>query len=148
MRQLVSFDQFDSTVAINMKMVRPILEERSSFKILGLSFSSQLDQGSYIISIAKTSSKKIGTLIRSVKFLYPQVALYLYKSTMRFCMEYCFHVWVGVPRCYLEVKLQKRICRTVCPSLGASLEPLAHGCNAASRYFFYRYFGIYLVSII
>ena len=34
----------------------------------------------------------------------------------------------GAPGCYLELldKLQKRICRTVGPSLAASLEPLAH----------------------
>ena len=35
-----------------------------------------------IISIAKTASKKIGGLIRSMKFLCPEVALYLYKSTI------------------------------------------------------------------
>ena len=30
------------------------------------------------------------------------------------CMEYCCHVWVGAPSCYLELldKLQKRIHRT------------------------------------
>ena len=39
-----------------------VLEEKSSFKILGLVFSSKLDWGSYIISIAKTDSKKIGPL--------------------------------------------------------------------------------------
>ena len=33
-------------------------------------------------SIAKTASKKIGALIRSVKFLSPEVALYLCKSTI------------------------------------------------------------------
>ena len=41
--------------------------------------------------------------------------------------------------CYLELldKLQKPICRTVCPSLAASLEPLAHRWNVASlRYYF------------
>ena len=52
-----------------------ILEEKSSFKMPGLTFSSKLDWGSYIISIA---SKKIGALIRSMKFLSPEVALYLY----------------------------------------------------------------------
>ena len=43
-------------------------------------------------------------------------------------MEYCCHVWAGAPSCYLELldKLQKRICRTVGPSLAASLKPLAH----------------------
>ena len=56
-----------------------ILEEKSSFKMLGLTFTSKLDWGSCIISVAKTASKKIGALIRSMKFLSPEVALYLYK---------------------------------------------------------------------
>ena len=37
-------------------------------------------------------------------------------------------------------KLQKRICRTVGPSLAASLEPLAHRQNVASLSLFYRYY--------
>ena len=75
-----------------------------------------------------------------MKFLSPEVALYLYKSTIRPCMEYCCHVWAGAPSCYLELldKLQKRICRTVGPSLAASLEPLAHCRNVASLSFLYR----------
>ena len=111
-----------------------VLEDTTSFKMLGLTFSSKLDWGSYIVSIAKTASKKIGALIRSMKFLSPEVALYLYKSTIRPCMEYCCHVWAGAPSCYLELldKLQKRICRTVGPSLAASLEPLANRRNVAS----------------
>ena len=43
-------------------------EEKSSFRMLGLTFSSKLNWGSYIISIAKTASKKIGALIHSMKF--------------------------------------------------------------------------------
>ena len=110
--------------------------------MLGLTFSSKLDWGSYIISIAKTASKKIGALIRSMKFLSPEVALYLYKSTIRPCMEYCCHVWDGALSCYLELseKLQKRICRTVGFSLAASLEPLNHCQNVASLSLFYRYY--------
>ena len=54
-----------------------VLEEKSSFKILGLTFSSKLDWGSYIIFIVKTASKKIEALIRSMKFLSPEFALYL-----------------------------------------------------------------------
>ena len=57
-------------------------EEKSSFKMLGMTFSSKLDWGSYIISTAKTASKKIGALICSTKLLTPEVALYLYKSTI------------------------------------------------------------------
>ena len=119
--QLVSFDRSKNTGAIDVKMDGSVLQDKTSFKMLGLTFSSKLDWGSYIVSIAKTASKKIGALIRSMKFLSPEVALYLYKSTIRPC-----HVWAGAPSCYLELldKLQKRICRTVGPSLGASLEPL------------------------
>ena len=110
--------------------------------MLGLMFSSKLDWRSYIISMAKTTSKKIGALIRSVKFLSSEVALYLCKSTIHPCMEYCCNVWAGAPSCYLELldKLQKRICRTVGPSLAASLEPLAHRQNVASLSLFYRYY--------
>ena len=92
--QLVSFDRSNNNGSIDVKMGGSILEEKS----LGLTFSSKLDWGSYIISIAKTASKKIGALILSMKFLSPEVALYLYKSTIRRCMECCCHVWVGAPR--------------------------------------------------
>ena len=46
--------------------------------MLGLTFSSKLDWDSYIISIPKIASKKTGVLIRSMKFLSPEVALFLY----------------------------------------------------------------------
>ena len=80
--QLVLFDLPNNNGSIDVKMGGFILEEKSSFKMLGLTFSSRLDWGSYIISIAKTASKKIGALIRSMKFLSPEVAPYLYKSTI------------------------------------------------------------------
>ena len=57
--QLVSFDQSNNNGSIGMKMDRSVLEEKSSLKILGLTFSSKLVSGSYIISIAKSASKKI-----------------------------------------------------------------------------------------
>ena len=123
-----------------------VLEEKSSFNMLGWTFSFKFDWGSYIISIAKTASKKIRALIRSMKFLSPEVAVYLYKSTIRLYMENCCHVWAGALSCYLELldKLQKWICRTVGHSLAASLEPLAHCQNVASGSLFYRYyFGRY-----
>ena len=110
--------------------------------MLGLTFSSKLDWGSYIISIAKTASKKIGALICSLKFLSPEVALYLFKSNILPCMEYCCHVWAGVPSCYLQLlgNLQKQIYRIVGPSFADSLEPLAHCRNVGSSSLFYRYY--------
>ena len=139
--QLLLFDRFNNTGAIDVKMDGSVLEEKSPFKMLGLTFSSILDWGSYIISIAKNASKNIGTLIRS-KCFSAVVALHLYKSTIWSCTEYCCHVWVGAPRCYLELlhKLQIQICTTFGPSLAASLEPLAHCRNVASLSLFYRYY--------
>ena len=101
------------------------LRKSNLFKMLGLPFSSKLDWDSYIVSIAKTASKKIGALIRSMKFLSPEIALYICKSTISPCMEYCCHVWAGAPSCYLGLldKLQKCICRTVGPSLVPLLNP-------------------------
>ena len=75
---MVLFDQSNNTGAIDMKMDGSAREEKSSFKMLGLAFSFKLDCGSYIIFIAKTASKKIGALIRSMKFVSPEVALYLF----------------------------------------------------------------------
>ena len=80
--QLVSFDWSNNTGAIDVKMDGSVLEGKSSFKMQGLTFSSKLDWGSYFISIAKTTSKKIGALIHSMKFLSPEIALYLYGSVI------------------------------------------------------------------
>ena len=124
-----------------------VLEEKSSFKMLGLNFSSKLDWGSYIISIAKTASKKIGALIRSMNFPSPEVALYLYKSTIHPCMEGCCHVWVGTwlvrcPQLLLGIVRQatKWIYWIVGPSLAASLELLDHHRNVVSVRLFYTYY--------
>ena len=56
------------------------------------------------------------------------------------CMECCCHIWAGAPSCYLKLldQLRKQICRTVGPSLPASLEPLGNRQNIASLSLFYR----------
>ena len=41
--QLVSFDQPNNNSSIDVKMDESVLEEKSSFKMLGLTFSSKLD---------------------------------------------------------------------------------------------------------
>ena len=104
----------NNNCSVDVKMDGFALEEKSFFKMLGLTFSSKLDWGSYIVSSAKIASKKIRALICSMKFLSSEVGLYFYKSTICPFMEYCCHVWVGA-----------QICRTVL-SLAASLEPFSH----------------------
>ena len=139
--QLVFFDQSNNNGSIGVKMNCSVLEEeKSSFKMMRLTFPSKLDWCFYIIFIAKTASKKIGALICSIKFLSTEVALYLHRSTIRPCPEYCCHVWAGAHSSYLKLlgKLQRQICMTVGPSLAGSLEPLAHHRNVASLTLFYR----------
>ena len=90
--------------------------------------------------LLKTPPRKLDEV--SIKFLSPEVALYLYKSTIWHCIDHCCRVWAGAPSCHLELldKLQKWICRTVGPSLAASLEPLARCRNAASLSLFCGYY--------
>ena len=99
-----------------------VLEEKTSLKMLGLTFSSKLDWDSYVVSIAKTASKKIGALICSMKSFSPEVALYLYKSTIRprnttamsglVLLVATWNCWISYGNRYVGL-----------PSLAASLEP-------------------------
>ena len=73
--QLVSFDWCKTLVLLMLNWMSLFLRKNHLFKMLGLTFSFKLDWGSYIISIAITASKKIGALIRSMKFCSPEVAL-------------------------------------------------------------------------
>ena len=59
---LVSFGRSNNTGVIDVKIDGSVLE-KSSFKMLGLAFSSELDWGSYITCIAKTASKEIVAFI-------------------------------------------------------------------------------------
>ena len=74
------------------------------------------------------------------------MTLSLYRSIIRPCTEYCCHVRSDAPSCYLELlkKLQKWICKTVGPSLAASVEVLAHRWNVASRSIFYRNYLVFI----
>ena len=57
---LVDFnDRSNNNGAVGVKMDGCFLEEKSSFKMLGLTLFSKFEWGSYIISIAKTASMKI-----------------------------------------------------------------------------------------
>ena len=102
------------------------LEEKSRFKILQLFCYSKLDRGCYIISIAKTTSKKVGALICSMKFLSPKAALYLCKSTIRPCMDYCCHI--------ASLSLFYRYYCGRCLSELAQLVPFPYSRRRSTRY--------------
>ena len=56
--QLLSSDQSNNNGSIDVNIDGSVLQEKSSFKMQGLTFSSKLDWRSYNVSIAKTASKK------------------------------------------------------------------------------------------
>ena len=56
--QLLSFDQPNNSGVIDVKMVWSVPEEKSSFKMLGLSFYSKLNLDFYIVSNSKLPSIK------------------------------------------------------------------------------------------
>ena len=99
--QPVSFDWSNNTGAIDVRMDGPVLEKKSFFKMLLLTFCSRFDWSSYIISIPKSVSKDIGAVICSMKLHTP--ALYLYKSTKEPCLEFCCYVWACAPSCYWKL---------------------------------------------
>ena len=68
-----------------------------------------------------------------MKCLSPEVFLYLNKSSVRPCLEYCWHVWAGARSCYLEI-LGKRICRTDGPCFSGTLG----WSSKCGRYYFRR----------
>ena len=71
----------------------------------------------YVVSIAKTASKKIIALICAFKFLSSEVSFFrgcfaslkIYHTA---CMKYCCHIWARASNCSSEMldKLEKRIC--------------------------------------
>ena len=60
---------------IDVTMDEFVLDEKSSFKLLEMSLTSKLNWGSYIVSIAKTSSKEIGALIPFMEFFSSDITL-------------------------------------------------------------------------
>ena len=98
--------------------------------MLGLTFSSKLHWVSYIISVAKTATKKIGALNRSeVSFSWVCfVSLRIY-NTWLYCI---LHGTVAISGLVLLFALQET------KMLG--VEPLAHHRNVVGLSLFYRYY--------
>ena len=106
--------------------------EKSAFEML--SFALKLDLGSYVVSTAKTASKIIGALIRSMKFVSPEVVHYLYKSTIHPCMEYCCQVLPGALKGYFNIldRVQKQVWKVSRLTLSDLIESLVHRCDVTS----------------
>ena len=88
--------------------------------MLGLSFYFKVDWGSYIVSIGKTATKKIGALVQFMKWKVQALELLFISLNLPYDP-----IWVVAPNWYLDMfdKLEKRLCMTVCPSLLPLLNP-------------------------
>ena len=140
---LLSVNNYKNTHDAPISMDENNLTEDESIRLLGLSISSNLSWSDYISSIAKSSSRKVGSLFRARRSLSPEAILHLYKATIRPCMEYCCHLWAGAPANSLSLldKVQNRVCNLIGPQLAAKLQPLSHRRNVASLSLFYKYFN-------
>ena len=70
--------------------------------MLGLTFSSKLDWAFTLSPLLKQSPRKLK--VHSMKFLSSEFALYLDKSTIYPCMEYCWHVWAVIQTTKMNMK--------------------------------------------
>ena len=88
----------------------------------------------------------INLFLKAVLFVYLDYLsiLYLYKSTIRSCLEYCCHIWAGAPITSLKIlnMVQKRL-KNLGEDLFSKLQPLSHRRDVASFSLFYRYFHGY-----
>ena len=118
--------------------------ELPSFLLLGLTFTRSLDWKPYIQSTAKAALRKVGSLYRTQCFLTPESILYLYKSTIQPCMEYCSYIWGGgAPRSHgldLLDRVQKWVVSLVGSGLSSDLQAPSHRKDVASLSLFYKYY--------
>ena len=136
-------NRYSNSVDLPIFMNGNVLDESSTLHLLGLTLTSDLSFKPYIKSIAKLASAKVASLYRARHFLTPDSILYLYKSQIRPCMEYCCHIWGGSSNDALSLldKVQKRILNLVGPALAANLQPLSHRRDVASLSLFYKYYN-------
>ena len=126
--KLLSFNRHRDPLLVPVKMSSIELHEETSFRLLGLTFTPTMDWKPYIQSIAKAASSKVGSLFIAQRFLSPESILYLYKSTIRPCMEYCSHIWGGAPMSKgldLLDRVQKRVVNLVGKELCAGLHTVS-----------------------
>ena len=140
--KLLSVYRCRSAPQFPISMNEQDLPENDSFRLLGLTFNNSLTWNEYIQAIAKSAAQKVGSLYRARAYLTPKSILYLYKATIRPCMEYCCHLWAGAPANLLNLldRIQNRVCNMIGPQLSLKLQPLSHRRDVASLCLFYKYF--------
>ena len=140
--KLLSVSKCHRATPFSIPMNGKDLPENNSFRLLGLTFSNSLTWNEYVEAIAKSAAQKVGSLYRARAYLTPECILYLYKASIRPCMEYCCHLWAGAPAHLLNLldKIQNRVSNMIGPQLSLKLQPLSHRRDVASLSLFYKYF--------
>ena len=96
-RELLSFNRHRDPLLVPVEMNVIELPEETSFCLVDLAF--------YLVNGMETTysplprllqGKWAGSLYRAQRFLTPESFLYLHKSTIWRCMEYCSHILSGV----------------------------------------------------
>ena len=111
--------------------------------VLKVRFMTCRYNSQFIIIILLLSSQKLGFISRARGFFSPSQLLIIYKSQIRPSLEYCSHVWGGVPKSSLHLldKVQSKVIRLINnPSLTKSLQSLSHRRLVADLFIFYRCF--------
>ena len=139
----LSFNRHRDPLLVSMEMNGLELPEEISFRLLGLTFTRSMNWKLYIQSIAKAVSWKLGSLYRAQRFLTPESILYMYKFTIRPCIEYCSHIWRGAPRSHgldLLDRVQKRVVSLVGSRFSSDLQAMSNRMDFVSLSLFYKYY--------
>ena len=131
---LFSFNRHRYPHFVPMEMNGIELPEETSFRLFGLTFTRSMNWKPYIQSIVNVASRKVGSLYRAQHFLTPESILYMYKSTIRSCMDYCSHIRGGAPRSHvldLLDRVQKRVVSLVGSGTFSDLHALSHRRDVA-----------------
>ena len=105
------------------------LPEETSFCLLGLNFTWSESHKSPLPRLLQGKWASF----RAQHFLTPDSYLYLYKSSIQPCVEYCSHIWGGAPRSQaLLDRVQIQVVSSVCSGLSADLQALPHSRDVVS----------------
>ncbi|XP_064074657.1 uncharacterized protein LOC135193964 [Vanessa tameamea] len=114
---------------------------QSQLAVLGIDVRCDLNPRDYIEAVIKTASRKLGVLNKVRRFFTPQQLLLLYKTQVRFCVEYCSLLWDGSAKYLMEAldRLQQRAVGIIGDvEVTNTLEPLRLRREIAALSVFYR----------
>ena len=134
--KLLSFYRHRDPLLVHVEENGIELPEETNFPLLALTFTKSMYWKPYYRPLPRLlQGKWTPFLVPSVSFLNPESILYLYKSTIRPCMECCFHIWGGAPRSNgldLLDRVQKWVVSLVGSGLSSDLQAMSHRRDVAS----------------